>query len=118
MRFETRTANDQAWDTLAAAAPLSPGTWTWVAAVFDPKAGAESIYLNGQLSARHGRSDGSIGAAAAYPLELGHYNLTRTQRFRGELAEIRLYAVALDSESVARAYKEQQPRVAAAAGAE
>ena len=110
-RFETRSAGDKAWDTLAAKQPLPAGEWTYVAAVFDPQSAKLSIYLNGQLSAESVRTDGAIGAAEGLPLVLGHYVATKTQPFRGQLDEIRLDRRALSAGQIEEAFQAQRPLV-------
>ncbi len=107
-RFETRTAADKAWDTLAAKHSLTAKAWAMVTVVFDPKAGHKRIYVNGQLSAESPRTDGSIGAAVGSPLEFGHYVASKTQWFHGQLDEIHLAAVAWSAERVAKEYEQQR----------
>ncbi len=106
-RFETRTADNQAWDTLAAVDSLPLQQWSMVTAVFAPDVGQLSIYINGQLSAEHERIDGALGAVDAFPLQLGHYTVSQTQRFRGRLDEVRIYDVALSTDQISREYTEQ-----------
>lgn len=110
-RFETRTAEDKAWDTLSAKQPLPAKSWSMVTVVFDPKAGHKRIYVNGQLSGESPRTDGSIGAAIGYPLEFGHYVASKTQWFHGQLYEVRLAAIAWSAERVAKEYEQQRMRV-------
>ncbi|MFN0053195.1 MAG: LpqB family beta-propeller domain-containing protein [Planctomycetales bacterium] len=110
-RFETRSANDTAWDTLAASQPLPSDSWSYVVALFDPQQRQIALYVNGQLAAERARTDGALGATAGFPLELGHYNQSRTQKFRGRLDEIRIYNRALPKEEIAQEYERQLPRV-------
>lgn len=110
-RFETRTAEDKAWDTLAAKQPLPPKAWSFVAVVFDPQAKHKRIYLDGKLSAESSRNDGAIGAAAGYPLEFGQYVATKSQWFHGQLDEIRLEQRALSAEQVRQEFDRQRKLV-------
>lgn len=110
-RFESRSAANSAWDTLAATSPLKPDVWTFITAVFDPAAEKLSIYLNGQLSAERARQDGALGGAEAYPLQLGQYTASNTQSFAGSLDEIRIYAMALSAESIRQEFQSQQDAV-------
>ena len=110
-RFETRTAEDKAWDTLAAKQPLPPKAWSFVAVVFDPQAKHKRIYLDGKLSAESSRNDGAIGAAAGYPLEFGHYVASKTQWFHGQLDEVRLEQQALSAEQIRQEFDRQRKLV-------
>ncbi|MBP85650.1 MAG: hypothetical protein CMJ64_02870 [Planctomycetaceae bacterium] len=110
-RFESRSAKNDAWNTLAAKQSLPPATWSHVAAVFDPAAKAMLVYVNGKLSAQQPRTDGALGATAAHPLHLGRYN-HGTQFFRGRLDEIRIYNQALSAAVIQESHAEQRPRVA------
>ncbi len=106
-RFETRNAADTAWETLSAAKPVNHQSWSQVVAVFDPKAEKLLIYVNGRMSTEKKRTDGAIGAVVAYPLELGTYNVTRSQWFHGRLDEVRLYNRALSATEVEQQFREQ-----------
>lgn len=106
-RFETRTGDDTAWDTLSAQGPCPAKTWTMVTTVFDPQAGEMLIYLNGQLSAKKPRTDGQLGGTVGYNFELGCYNASRSQWFGGQLDEIRLYRKSLTAAEVAKGFAEQ-----------
>ncbi len=110
-RFETRTAGNQAWDTLAAADSLPPQQWSMITAVFSPDSGRLSIYINGKLSAERERADGALGAVDAYPLQLGQYTASQTQRFRGRMDEVRIYGVALSADQIAGEYVAQSQSV-------
>ena len=110
-RFETRTAEDKAWDTLAAKQPLAAKSWSMVTVVFDPNAGYKRIYVNGKLSAESPRTDGSIGAAVGHSLEFGHYVASKTQMFHGQLDEVRLAAMAWSAERVDIEYEQQRKLV-------
>ena len=65
-RFETRNAANTEWETLPAKSPLPIGKWSHVAAVFDSSGQELRIFVDGKLSAAQKRTDGKIGAAAAY----------------------------------------------------
>ena len=106
-RFETRTANNSAWDTLAAESPLSAGEWSFVTAVFDPKAKKLAVFVNGNRSAQRDRNDGAIGAVTSYPLEIGHYGVSRTQKFHGRIDELRVYRRALTDIEITKEYDHQ-----------
>lgn len=110
-RFETRTAADQAWDTLSAKQPLPAGSWSFLACVFDPGAAKLRIYINGELSAESPRTDGAIGSVESFPLVFGHYVATRTQAFQGQLDEIRLDRRALSAADLEDALKTQRTLV-------
>ena len=110
-RFETRSAKNNAWDTLAASTPLKPEQWTFITAVFDKKAGRLRMYIDGKLSAERERKDGAIGAVAAYSLQLGHYTVSKTQKFHGRLDEIRIYRKSLAAAQVAEEYQRQLEKV-------
>jgi len=110
-QFETRSAKDDAWDTLAAAIAVPLHEWTQVVAVFNPAAQTLATYINGRLSTERPRRDGSLGAAAGYPLELGHYNLTKSQKFCGELDEVRILRRALTVDEIAASYRDNLERV-------
>ncbi|MDA1052009.1 MAG: LpqB family beta-propeller domain-containing protein [Planctomycetota bacterium] len=109
-RFETRSAKNDAWITLAATQALPPAAWSQVAAVFDPAGDAVLLYVNGQLSSQQPRTDGELGATAGHPLHLGRYN-HGTQFFRGRLDEIRIYNQALSANAIKESDAEQRPRV-------
>lgn len=106
-RFETRTALDKEWDTLAAKAALKKEEWAFVAAVFDKEKKKVAIYVDGELSAERERADGAIGVVLGYPLELGHYCASKTQQFKGRLDEVRLYNRALSAREIEAEFKEQ-----------
>lgn len=110
-RFETRTAEDKAWDTLAAKQPLPLKTWSFVAVVFDTQAKHKRIYVDGKLSSESSRNDGAIGAAAGYPLEFGHYVATKSQPFHGQMDEIRLEQRALSVDQIRQEYERQHKLV-------
>lgn len=110
-RFETRTAEDKAWDTLAARQPLPPKAWSFVAVVFDPQAKHKRIYLDGKLSAESSRNDRVIGAAAGYPLEFGHYVATKSQWFHGQIDEVRLEQRALSADQIRQEFDRQRKLV-------
>jgi TolB protein len=110
-RFETRTAADNGWDTLAAADRVAAGQWSFVAAVFDPAKKVMQLYVDGKRSGSKPRTDGRIGGTEAYPLELGTYVVSRSQWFQGQLDEVRLYKRALGADEIAREFKEQSGKV-------
>lgn len=110
-RFETRTAANDAWVTLAATQPVAAGAWTQLVLVFSPDDKAMLIYVNGKLSGRFERTDGKLGSVESHPLEFGNYVGSRSQRFAGELDEIRLYRRALSAEEIAKSTEEQRSRV-------
>ncbi len=105
--FETRSAKDDAWDTLPAATSVKPEEWSQVVAVFDPAAKKSSIYVNGMLSAEKARTDGAIGSVTAHPLELGHYNVSKTQKYSGLMDEVRILRRALTADEIASEYARQ-----------
>ncbi|HEY2253113.1 MAG TPA: LamG-like jellyroll fold domain-containing protein, partial [Planctomycetaceae bacterium] len=106
-RFETRSALDKEWDTLAGKTALKKESWSFVAAVFDNEKKNISLYVNGELAAERGRADGAIGGVMSYPLELGHYCASKTQQYKGRLDEIRLYNRALSPHEIAAEFKVQ-----------
>ena len=110
-RFETRTAANDAWDTLPAATPIEPQTWTHVTTVFDTDTETLAIYLNGELSARRARTDGAIGATDSHPIQLGQYTAGASQQFAGDLDEIRIYSRALQAEEVLSHFNQEQELV-------
>jgi TolB protein len=110
-RFESRSAADNAWITLAAQDKIDPGIWTHVAAVFSPEAKAMLIFVNGKLSAQQERTDGKLGAVDSFPLNFGHYVASNSQWLKGDLDEIRLYRRALTADEIARLSDEQRPKV-------
>lgn len=107
-RFETRTADNQAWDTLVAKQPLPPKSWSMLTVVFDPSAQHNRIYINGKLSAESKRIDGAIGATSSHPLEFGHYVVSRTQRFHGSIDEVRIMSTASTAEQVAHQFDQEK----------
>ncbi|MBM4074885.1 MAG: hypothetical protein FJ267_04500, partial [Planctomycetes bacterium] len=109
--FETRTAKDDAWDTLSGKAPAKAGEWTQVVAVHDPNAKKLSLYVNGQMTAEKPRLDGALGAATGFTLELGHYNQSRNQKFAGDMDEVRFYSRALTATEITEEYNKQKPVV-------
>ncbi len=111
--FETRTAKDDAWDTLPGTTPIKPGEWSQVVAVFDPDSKKLSLYINGKLSSEKPRIDGAIGSVAAHPLELGHYNLSKSQKYAGLMDEVRILRRALSAEEVAGEYARQATLIGA-----
>lgn len=110
-RFETRSAADDAWDTLSAAQPVKESEWVHVVATFDPQRKKIAIYLDGKLSAERDRTDGQIGSAAGYPLDLGHYVTTKSQQFRGRMDEVRVYNRPLSADEIAKEYRSQYRQV-------
>ncbi len=114
-RFETRSAANDAWLTLVADRPLPTGRWSHVTAVFDPDRQRMAIYVDGRLSAEQERTDGAIGAADAYGLEFGHYNVSQSQNYSGLLDEISIFNVALDDAQISEEFSRQGLRVGAAA---
>jgi TolB protein len=111
-RFETRSAADDAWDTLPAAQPVKESEWAHVVATFDPQRKKIAIYLDGKLSAERDRPDGQIGSAAGYPLDLGHYVTTKSQQFRGRMDEVRVFNRPLTADEIAKEYRSQFRQVA------
>lgn len=109
-RFETRTADNKDWDTLPATKAVPLKTWTQIAVVFDPKEKEKRIYVNGELSAKKPRLDGSIGAVGGYPLELGRYGPAQSQHLFGLMSEVRIHASALSSAELKTNYDQQRPR--------
>jgi TolB protein len=107
-RFETRSALDKDWDTLAGKLPLKKDKWSFVAAVFDKEQKKLSLYVNGQLAAERDRTDGAIGSVVVYPLELGHYCGSKTQQFKGRMDEVRLYNRALSGPEIAAEFEQQR----------
>lgn len=105
--FETRTAKDDAWDTLSGATALRIGEWSQVVAVFDPQQKKSTIYVNGQKCGEKARTDGGIGSAIGHPLELGHYNLSKSQKYSGQMDELRIMRRALSAEEIASEYSRQ-----------
>lgn len=105
--FETRSAKDDAWDTLPATSTLKAGEWSNVVAVFDPAAKKLLLYVNGKLSSEKSRVDGGIGGTAGYPLELGHYNLSKTQKYAGQMDELRIWRRAFSADDVSSEYTRQ-----------
>lgn len=112
-RFETRSAKNDAWNTLVAKQSLPTATWSHVVAVFDPEAKAMLVYIDGQLSSQQPRTDGALGATAGHPLHLGRYN-SGTQFFHGRLDELRILNQALSADAIKESYAEQRPRVSGA----
>lgn len=110
-RLETRTGANDAWDTLSGDKPLPAAKWSFVAGVFDPEKKALSLYVNGQLAGTKRRTDGTLGATAAYPLELGCYNAARSQWLAGQLDELRIYKRALSAAELDAEYKSQSAKV-------
>jgi TolB protein len=110
-RFETRSALDKDWDTLAGKTPLKKESWSFVAAVFDKENKKLLLYVDGQLAAESDRTDGAIGSVIAYPVELGHYCASKTQQFKGRLDEVRLYNRALSQGDIVKEYEQQGPLV-------
>lgn len=110
-RFETRTAEDKAWDTLAAKQALPLKTWSFVAVVYDTQAKHKRIFVDGKLSAESSRNDGAIGAAAGYPLDFGHYVATKSQPFHGQIDEVRLFQRALSADQVRQEFERQRKLV-------
>ena len=114
--FETRAAKDEAWDTLPGATALKAGEWSQIVAVFDPAGKKLHLYVNGKHSTEKPRLDGGIGSTVGYPLELGHYNMSKTQKYVGQMDELRILRKALSPEDVAREFERQAPLVNNAAG--
>lgn len=112
-RFETRTAANDAWATLVATRALPARKWSHVAAVFDPKAEKLLVYVDGRPAGEQARTDGRIGAADSYSLELGRYNAGKSQYFAGELDSLRIYARALSSSEIARLVEKERPAIGA-----
>lgn len=100
-RFESRSAADTAWITLTGTHAAAPGKWTHVAIVFSPDAQLMSIFVDGKPAGEQARADGKLGGVEGFPLELGHYVASKSQRFAGELDEIRLYHRALTAAEIA-----------------
>lgn len=109
--FETRSAKDAAWDTLPGATAVKTGEWSQLVCVFDPAAQKLTLYINGLRSSEKPRTDGGLGAAAGYPLELGHYNGSKTQKYAGLMDEVRILSKALSAEEVAKEFDRQAAMV-------
>lgn len=105
--FETRSAKDETWDTLPGGTALKVGEWSQVVAVFDPAAKTLTVYINGQRSTEKPRLDGGIGSALGHPLELGHYNLSKSQKYHGQMDEVRILRKALSAAEIAREFDRQ-----------
>ena len=113
-RFETRSAADDAWITLAAQDKVAPAAWTHLAAVFSPEEKAVLIFVDGKLSGRQERTDGKLGAVQGFPLEFGHYVASKSQRLHGEVDEIRLYRRDLSAKEIAELARDQRSQVGVA----
>ena len=109
--FETRTAKDEAWDTLPGGTAVKAGEWSQIVAVFDPGAKKLTLYINGKRSTEKPRTDGAIGATIGHPLELGHYNASKTQKYVGQMDEVRILRKALSAEEVAKEFDRQAPLI-------
>lgn len=107
-RFETRTAANSAWDTLAATTAVPPDRWSHLAVTFDPAAKTLNVYINGHLAGTKPRTDGALGAVGTHGLALGHYVASKSQQFAGEIDELRIYRRALTATEIA-AHATQQP---------
>ncbi len=110
-RFETRSAANDAWITLAGSQPVKTAEWLQIAIVFSPGDKAMRIYVNGQLAGHLERTDGKLGSVESHPLEFGHYVASRSQRFAGELDEVRLYRRALTTNEIAESATKERVRV-------
>lgn len=110
-RFETRSAANDAWVTLAATSSLPRGRWSQVVAVFDPAAERLKLYLDGRISSEQPRTDGRLGAAESYPLELGRYNAGRSQFYVGELDSLRVYRRGLGADEVLKLHEAEKTGV-------
>jgi concanavalin A-like lectin/glucanase superfamily protein len=110
-RFETRTAADNAWVTLASSQAVPSGKWSQIAIVFSPDDKAMLIYVDGKPAGQMARTDGKLGAVTGFPLEFGQYVASKSQRFTGELDEIRLYRRALSAAEIADAVEEQRAKI-------
>ncbi|MBM4067484.1 MAG: hypothetical protein FJ271_00860 [Planctomycetes bacterium] len=110
-RFETRSAADKEWNTLAAAKPIKSKAWTRIAAVFDPAAKEMRIHVDGTLSARKPRSDNAIAAVAGYPLELGRYGPGKSQHLHGMIDEVRIFSRALSPEMLGNSYENERQQL-------
>lgn len=105
--FETRSAKDDAWDTLPGTIPVKVGTWSQIAATFDPMAKKLSLYVNGQACGDKPRTDGALGAAIGSSLELGHYVAGKSQKYSGQMDEIRILRKAMSPAEIASEYRRQ-----------
>mgnify|MGYP002622799535 FL=1 len=110
-RFETRTAANDAWDTLPAAAAIPTGQWTQIAAVFDNEANELAIYVNGELSAERERTDKALGSTEVHSIQLGQYTAGASQQFAGDLDELRIYSRALPSGEIEQRFEREQKLV-------
>lgn len=111
-RFETRSADDSAWVTLAASRSLTAEAWQCVAVVFDPEHEREAVYIDGALSAERPRTDGALGSTAGFALQLGRYTASNSQNFRGALDEVRIYGRALSTDELRQQFAEQSALIA------
>ncbi|MFN0199237.1 MAG: LamG-like jellyroll fold domain-containing protein [Planctomycetaceae bacterium] len=105
--FETRDAANSNWDTLRGTSAIAQQQWSHIAVVFDKEAGKLRMYVNGQLASEKERTDGELGNYAGSPLEIGHYVASRSQKFKGQLDEFRIYRVALSAEKIAEEFQKQ-----------
>jgi hypothetical protein len=69
------------------------------------------IHVNGRLAGQMERTDGRLGSVDSHPLEFGHYVASRSQRFAGELDEVRLYRRALTADEIADSASKERARI-------
>ena len=100
--FETRTAANDAWDSLFVATRIPPDEWAFVAAVYDTDRQCMEIFVNGKLAGSKPRKDGSIGGLFRSKLILG-------RQLNGLMGEFRLYRRALSAEEIQQLYAAGTP---------
>ena len=103
--LETRTAKNDAWDSLVAPTAVPLNQWAHVAAVYDTQREMTAVYVNGKLSAEKKRTDGAFGGLFRAKLYLG-------KQLDGLIGEFRLYDRALSGGEIMQLYANAAPNAA------
>ena len=79
---------------------LPAGKWVHVAASYDHNTGNNSLYINGHFSISQNIGKGYQIATNSYTVQMGFKDCKNTTYFRGKIAEMKVYDVALNEAQI------------------
>ncbi|GAA1982509.1 LamG-like jellyroll fold domain-containing protein [Catenulispora subtropica] len=87
-----------------ASTPPATGTWTQLTASFDASTGAMKLYVNGQLA---GSATDTTPVGSSGPLAIGRglFNGTKTDYFKGQISDVRVYDIPLNATQASNLYQ-------------
>ena len=77
---------------------VKPGSWNWVAALYDKNTGYARLYVDSRITAE--RKLGRITLATNYPVRMGARAIRDGKVFRGKITCLQVYNVALSKRQI------------------